>query len=191
MPPIKTYIMLRTNSKKYLNNIETFILSAIDGTDYDTVTETKKQKLTFLFDCFDSEFNYSNNVKRYPNLQDRFAQWLQGLPSSISLPFYYNDILELSKNLLEVDELSKAKENTICKNYWSFMAYHIIKMHDNISNMKRFNKTQIKEIVREYNSDKRYNCPELSFSDYLESHPLNFTEDEKNLIGDEFLFSSI
>ncbi len=131
--------MLRTNSKKYLNNIEKFILSAIDGTDYGIETETKEQKLAFLFGCFDSEFNYLNNIKRYPNLQDRLAEWLQGLPSSISLPFYYNDILDLSKNLLEVDELSKAKENSICKKHWSFMAYHIIKLtpsHIIIENLK-------------------------------------------------------
>ena len=118
--------MLRTNSKKYLNNIQNYILDSIDGTEYDIKTET--EKLEFLFDCFEVEFNYKNNKLRYPNLQDRFANWLQGLPSAISIPHQYNKILELSKNLLEVDNLGEELENKIIDNYWSFMAFHIIKL---------------------------------------------------------------
>ena len=53
--------MLRTNSKKYLDNIQTYLLSAIDGKDYGIKTDTPKEKLDFLFDCFESEFNYKNN----------------------------------------------------------------------------------------------------------------------------------
>jgi len=120
--------MLRTNSKKYLNNIQNYILDSIDGTEYDIKTETPTEKLQFLFDCFEVEFNYKNNQLRYPNFQNRFANWLQGLPSSISIPHQYNKILELSKNLLEVDTLSEKLEDQIIKNYWSFMAYHIIKL---------------------------------------------------------------
>jgi hypothetical protein len=120
--------MLKTNSKKYLNNIQSYILDSIDGTEYDIKTETPTEKLDFLFDCFEVEFNYKNNQLRYPNLQDRFANWLQGLPSAINIPHQYNKILELSKNLLEVENLSEKQENEIIKNYWSFMAHHIIKI---------------------------------------------------------------
>lgn len=120
--------MLRTNSKKYLNNIQNYILDSIDSEGYDIKTETPTEKLDFLFDCFEVEFNYKNNQLRYPNLQDRFANWLQGLPSAISIPHQYNKILELSKNLLEVDNLGEELENKIIDNYWSFMAYHIIKL---------------------------------------------------------------
>lgn len=120
--------MLRTNSKKYLNNIQNYILDSIDSEGYDIKTETPTEKLDFLFDCFEVEFNYKNNKLRYPNLQDRFANWLQGLPSAISIPHQYNKILELSKNLLEVDNLGEELENKIIDNYWSFMAYHIIKL---------------------------------------------------------------
>jgi hypothetical protein len=120
--------MLKTNSKKYLNNIQNYILDSIDGIEYDIKTETPTEKLDFLFDCFEVEFNYKNNQLRYPNLQDRFANWLQGLPSAINIPHQYNKILELSKNLLEVENLSEKQENEIIKNYWSFMAHHIIKI---------------------------------------------------------------
>ncbi len=120
--------MLRTNSKKYLNNIQNYILDSIDGEGYDIKTETPTEKLQFLFECFEVEFNYKNNQLRYPNFQNRFANWLQGLPSAINIPHQYNKILELSKNLLEVDTLSEKLKNQIINNYWSFMAYHIIKL---------------------------------------------------------------
>ena len=42
--------MLRTNSKKYLQNIETYILNQIDGADYGTPTETPAQKIKFLLE---------------------------------------------------------------------------------------------------------------------------------------------
>lgn len=120
--------MLKTNSKKYLNNIQSYILDSIDSEGYEIKTETPTEKLEFLFDCFEVEFNYKNNQLRYPNFQNRFANWLQGLPSVINLPYQEYEILELSKNLLEVDTLSEKLENQIIKNYWSFMAYHIIKL---------------------------------------------------------------
>ena len=120
--------MLKTNSKKYLNNIQSYILDSIDGTEYDIKTETPTEKLQFLFDCFEVEFNYKNNKLRYPNLQDRFANWLQGLPSVINLPYQEYEILQLSKIFFEVYTLTEKQKETIINNYWSFMAFHIIKL---------------------------------------------------------------
>ncbi len=120
--------MLKTNSKKYLNNIQSYILDSIDSEGYDIKTETPTEKLDFLFDCFEVEFNYKNNQLRYPNFQDRFANWLQGLPSVINLPYQEYEILQLSKILFEVDTLSEKLKNQIINNYWSFMAFQIIKL---------------------------------------------------------------
>tara|TARA_R100001443_G_scaffold18806_6_gene30031 strand:+ start:5089 stop:5460 length:372 start_codon:yes stop_codon:yes gene_type:complete len=120
--------MLKSNSNKYLNNIQSYILDSINSEGYDIKTETPTEKIQFLFDCFEVEFNYKNNQLRYPNLQDRFANWLQGLPPAIDLPYQNYKILQLSKILLEVYTLTEKQEETIIKNYWSFMAYHIIKL---------------------------------------------------------------
>ncbi len=120
--------MLKTNSKKYLNNIQSYILDSIDSEGYDIKTETPTEKLDFLFDCFEVEFNYKNNQLRYPNFQDRFANWLQGLPSVINLPYQEYEILQLSKIFFEVYTLTKKQKETIINNYWSFMAFQIIKL---------------------------------------------------------------
>ena len=115
--------MLRTNSKKYLENMHNFVCSAID------CPATKPaDKIKFLFECYESEFKHEYNKRRHPNAQERFANWLAGLPSAISLPCYYSEILDLAKWLQEVDEYPKRTESQILNNFYNFMAYHILKI---------------------------------------------------------------
>ena len=125
----KLKIMLRTNTKKYQENFKNYILSVIDSEDLPEDIKTDKEKVNFIFERFNSEYNHVNNIRRTPNFQLRFADWLQGL--AINLPYNYNDIIELAKKLLETDQLKN--EDTIIKNYWSFMAYQIIKLKDNLN----------------------------------------------------------
>ncbi len=124
--------MLRTNSKKYIANIENYLIDAIYTENHKTEATTDAQKIAFLMSCYDSEFNHKYNAIRYPNEQERFANWLAGLPSAISIPFYYNDIIELAKQLQEVDVYSEKTEQRICENYFNFMAYHILKLNNKL-----------------------------------------------------------
>ena len=121
--------MLRTNTKKYQENFKNYFLEVIKSQDLPEDIKTDKEKVNFIFERFNSEYNHANNIRRQPNFQSRFAEWLQGL--AINLPYNYNDILELAKKLLETDQLKN--ENRIIKNYWSFMAYQIIKLKDNLN----------------------------------------------------------
>ena len=120
--------MLRTNSKKYLQNVQSFILDSVSGLDYNVKTDTPSEKMAFLWDCFNKEYNYQNNVLRYPNIKTRFANWLSGLPSVIDLPFTNYEILETSKKLLETDNLTAIQEDKILANYYNFMSYHVLKL---------------------------------------------------------------
>ena len=79
--------MLRTNSKKYQENIKNYIISAVNVTDYDTSATTDAEKIAFVMACYESEFNHKYNQVRHPNEQDRFANWLAGLPSVLNIPF--------------------------------------------------------------------------------------------------------
>ena len=121
--------MLRTNTKKYQENFKNYFLEVIKSQDLPEDIKTDKEKVNFISERFNSEYNHANNIRRQPNFQLRFAEWLQGL--AINLPYNYNDILELAKKLLETDQLKN--ENRIIKNYWSFMAYQIIKLKDNLN----------------------------------------------------------
>jgi len=129
--------MLRTNSKKYLSNIQNYLLDAInteDHTHYAEVT-THAEKLAFVMACYEAEFNHKYNQARHPNEQTRFAHWLAGLPSVLDIPFYNDDIIKLAKRLQEVDTYPNEKNTTknILDNYFNFMAYHILKLNSKLN----------------------------------------------------------
>ena len=127
--------MLRTNSKKYQENFRNYIISAVNVTDYDTSATTDAEKIAFVMSCYDSEFNHKYNQVRHPNEQDRFANWLAGFPSVLDIPFYPGKIIELAKQLQEVDTYPNEKSTTknIVKNYFNFMACNIIKINSKLN----------------------------------------------------------
>ena len=127
--------MLRTNSKKYLANIQTYLIDAINTDDHTTDATTHAEKLAFVMSCYDSEFNHKYNQARHPNEQDRFAHWLAGLPSVLDIPFKYDGVIKLAKRLQEVDTYPNEKNTTnrIVENYFNFMAYHILKLNQKLN----------------------------------------------------------
>jgi len=108
--------------------MEVYLLGQIDGTDYKVKTETPLQKINFVFDCFNSEYECKYNTKRLPSIQDRVSDYLQGLPSCISIPYTHFDILQLAKELQEVESYPKKTEDRICSNFFNFIAYHLLKL---------------------------------------------------------------
>ena len=125
--------MLRTNTKKYLSNIQTYLIDAIDSDGYENQPTTDKEKINFLMDCYNSQFNHAYNVKRYPNNQIRLENWLSGLPSVLNIPFYPSEIIKLAKDLQEVETYDKKTEDRICENYFNFIALHILKLNNKLN----------------------------------------------------------
>ena len=125
--------MLRTNSKKYIANIQNYLLDAVSTEDHKTEATTDAQKLAFVMSCYNSEFNHKYNAIRYPNEQERFANWLAGLPSVLDIPFKYDGVLKLAKQLQEVETYNEKTEQRICENYFNFMAYHILKLNQKLN----------------------------------------------------------
>ena len=125
--------MLRTNSKKYIANIQNYLIDAIYTEDHKTEAITDAQKLAFVMSCYNSEFNHKYNAIRYPNEQERFANWLAGLPSVLDIPFKYDGVLKLAKQLQEVETYNEKTEQRICENYFNFMAYHILKLNQKLN----------------------------------------------------------
>ena len=123
--------MLRTNSKKYISNIQNYLIDAINTDDHTTEATTHAEKLAFVMSCYQNEFNHIYNQKRHPNEQTRFAHWLAGLPSVLNIPFYNDDIVKLAKRLQEVETYPNEKNTTkrIIENYFNFMAFHILKLN--------------------------------------------------------------
>jgi hypothetical protein len=125
--------MLRTNSKKYLNNIQTYLIDSVNTEDALHNAITDAEKIAFVIACYNSEFNHKFNQARHPNEQTRFANWLAGLPSVLNIPFYNDDIINLAKELQEVETYAEKMEQRICDNYFNFMSYHILKLNSKLN----------------------------------------------------------
>ena len=111
--------------------METFLTDAITGEGYNVNVKTPKQKFEFVKNQFFREYDCEYARRRTPNYQQRVGEWLSGLPSCIDIPFYNVDILALAKDLQEIEgETKKSWEDAVLKNYWGFMAHHIIKLQE-------------------------------------------------------------
>lgn len=82
--------MLRTNTKKAIENIKNYIINNADFSNYgeDESKMSFDEICTFIIKTFYDEF-YSWQ-RRYRNIQESFIEYLQGLPSVIDSCYYYN-----------------------------------------------------------------------------------------------------
>lgn len=113
---------------KAANKIKTYILSAInfeavDGKEFNT----EEEKITELMSRFKSEYWYPANQQRYGTVTKGIASWLQGLPSDMSIAFYYNEIESLLIEWGYLKEDSReAKVQRELENYWLYLAGSLV-----------------------------------------------------------------
>ena len=100
-----------------------YILEAIDP-DYN---EADPDDIQSLIDGLKKSFyaEYGWNVEQQGE-QRALAEWLQGLPSAISIEYQYYAILELAKDWGSIPEdATEKQEQKIIDNYYNFMANKI------------------------------------------------------------------
>ena len=93
--------------------------------------------LKAFWELFDDEFNYACNKQRFPNLQVRVANWLQGLP--IGIDYTSDGIIKVALLLGSVDTNStKRKFDAVVNNWFTFFAGKVIELSSkNNINMPR------------------------------------------------------
>jgi hypothetical protein len=132
-------------SEKVLNGKQgkqfAYVLQCIEecsrATDEGKEFATDLEKIAFFFECFNSEFNYIQNRKRYPNLTDRIANYLQGLPSCFNIDYWNDEIEKIGKDWGYCQTEKKAEK--FVSNWWCMIAYRIIQ----IANKVGYNLTNI------------------------------------------------
>lgn len=107
--------VLNNNQKE---NLKKYVLNCINTEYYDFEVKTDKEKVQFVLDCFDKEYNYLNNKKRYPSLTNRLSEWLQGLPGVFEVAFYNEDILKLGLKFGLIDPGATDDEEYYFINSW-------------------------------------------------------------------------
>tara|TARA_B100000925_G_C21782969_1_gene377054 strand:- start:220 stop:609 length:390 start_codon:yes stop_codon:yes gene_type:complete len=119
--------MAKVHHTKYKPRYEEFILDQIDE-DYDGNQLTdRNDKIKFIFDCFNKE--YGHEIARKGSKQKALADWLSGLPSSVSLPCYNGEVVDLAIEMGSIDpDPSDEIISRVLENYWSFMANILLDM---------------------------------------------------------------
>lgn len=87
--------MLKTNSKKALENIRAYILENFNGENYDFNGDSNDfhAVAVFIYNTFiEEKYKGAENYyfRRGMRLQDVFEDWAAGLPSILDTCYYYN-----------------------------------------------------------------------------------------------------
>jgi|TARA_A100000171_G_C2118848_1_gene139511 hypothetical protein len=116
--------MAKLHHTKYKNNYKNYILECLKTEDvFIDKKPTDEELINYLFDRFISEYGFYLIERQ--GKQKALSEWLQGL--AISIPFYYDEIIELAVEMGSIDENPSEKlAEKVCDNYWSFMANIIL-----------------------------------------------------------------
>ena len=127
---MKTETKKATNYKTFYENI---ILDNIDLEPYDLSNDMYLyDKVITLFNIFKKEYVHEFNLKQYKgNLTIIFAEWLRGLPTVLTVPFYNYEILEAAKNAgFKLD--TEQKEDDFLNTYFDDLAKAFFTLKDNL-----------------------------------------------------------
>lgn len=105
--------MLKTNSKKAIENIRNYIIENFTPDNYtNKAPEGFPEIARFILDVFEIEKYYTDAVARRRGLSDGgvFAEWCAGLPAVLDTLYYYNrSAVDDLGALLEESESEKSK----------------------------------------------------------------------------------
>jgi hypothetical protein len=88
-------------------------------------------KIKTLYNIFKREYVHENN--KHIKETALFAEWLQGLPSVLTVPFYNHEILDNARKagILKADD-SKKKEDIFLDKYWNRLSNAFFTLKDNL-----------------------------------------------------------
>jgi hypothetical protein len=119
--------LIRKILKEYVEQspfeqLESFVEKNIDLSGYDDY-ENSTDKFGSLYEIFKDEYGWA--IKRMGE-KKAIIEWLQGLPSSIDLPFYYFDMINLLY-AIGFDDVKNMDESDVSDMYYDLISDIIIK----------------------------------------------------------------
>jgi len=114
---------MKVHHTQYKKNYKSYILDCLDNED-ELIGKSlsDEEKISYLFDRFTNEYGF---MVRRVGKQKAMAEWLSGL--AIDIPYYYEDIINLAVEMGSIaPNPDKRTYNTVCQNYWDFMANMIL-----------------------------------------------------------------
>ena len=119
-----------------IKNVFTFyestILDSIDLSAYGIDAATNFDKVQAVYKIFLSEYGHEIARQR-GNKVAAFREWLMGLPSVITVPFYYSDQINRAyiHGLIAADA-TEEQENNFCQSFFQNCAEAFFTLYDNL-----------------------------------------------------------
>jgi hypothetical protein len=110
---------MKTNSKEVRNSIKKHILECVynfEGEEFKTI----KEACAHMYSEFDRVANHEHNVKRIPNDQERFKDYMFGLPFNF---FYHSEDAEIFLNGLGINPSNKKYTDDQIMNLYFYLIY--------------------------------------------------------------------
>lgn len=115
--------------KNYKTFFENTIINNIDFQGYDNIKQnTLFDKINSVYGIFISEYGFLLQRKSEIKV---FTEWLQGLPSVLTVPFYNYEILENAKNN-NFNLNTEKKENDFLNTYWVNLSIAFFELKNNL-----------------------------------------------------------
>ena len=103
------------------HQLKKFLEDRIDFEGYD-IKVNPNRKISQLYDVFEDEYGWA--IKRMGE-KKAIIEWLQGLPSTLDIPFYYDEISNLLY-ALGFDEVKEMEDTEIGDFYYDLLAKTIM-----------------------------------------------------------------
>lgn len=106
---------------------EQTIIDNIDLKTYDLTNDANLyDKIKAVYYIFRGEYVHKNN--QHLGDEKLLSSWLQGLPSTLTVPFYYNEIIDNASNAgIEIKD-----EEQFCLDYWDNLSKAFFTLKENL-----------------------------------------------------------
>jgi hypothetical protein len=109
-----------------------YIMAAIADSEtilneYGQKCDTEQERILFVLNDFARVANHPYNIKQFPNIADRMADWFMGLPAVINIEFRNYQILQLLEEwgVIAPDANEKTKDKYL-SGWFRFIANQFI-----------------------------------------------------------------
>lgn len=106
-----------------------YVLDCIYNDEKDNMSD--KEAINYFFECFNKEYNNNYNKRLYTNLQERISQYIQGLPTCISIAFTDYDIINIGKSWGYCT--TPTKTANFVNNWFSVIAFRLIQLKEKLN----------------------------------------------------------
>jgi hypothetical protein len=111
-----------TNTKEFTRKVWTHLKSGAYDVDENM---TFAEFAAYSWERFDSEYNYEQNRRRYPQLQVRVKEWLSGL--ALTVACYNGDIVNVLEEWHDC-QLTDKQVDRLVLNWFNFLSFKLIQL---------------------------------------------------------------